>query len=191
MRRLIAVALMMTMCLTACRGADNEAEKEAIRKRTDLLSAGGCRLTAEVTADYGERVYEYTLECDYAYQGKSDIKVIKPEIVEGLSATMEYGNTMLSFDGLSIDTGILAEPELTPLGAVIMMADAWSAGYISGTCFEAADDIECLYVSYLVGYDNDELEYRTWFDKASLKPVKGEIISDGRAVIMIKYTDIY
>ena len=63
MRGLRFCAPMMTLALllTGC-GGGNDSDDLALSMRTHYLSMTGISATAEITADYGERVYQYTAQ---------------------------------------------------------------------------------------------------------------------------------
>lgn len=188
MRKAFALALMMTLLFSACKTAANDPGQAAMDVRTKLLTDGGAELLADVEVCYGERSYTYTLECDFVRDGGSTVTVMAPDIISGISATVSDGGAQLSFDGISLGAGDLEGTELSPMTALPSMAEAWCTGYISNTCAAQIDDTECYFVSYLTGSGDHELEYRTWFDKTTLSPVCGEIVSDGSVVVNMKFT---
>lgn len=187
MRKLAAFALMMTLLFSACKTAANDPGQAALDIRTRLLADGGISLCADIQADFGEKVYDYRLECDYSCDGSSTVTVVEPDIISGISATVSQEGTSLSFDCISLNTGTLEGTELSPMGALPAMAEAWCSGYISNTCAAQIDGADCYFVSYLTGSGSDELEIRTWFDKTALLPVYGEIVSDGSVVIYASF----
>ena len=64
MRRTLAAVLMTALCLlTACGSKETDELQAAMDFRAALLQAEGCTFTAAVTADYGDRSYEFTLDC--------------------------------------------------------------------------------------------------------------------------------
>lgn len=188
MRKVAAFALMMTLLFSACKTAANDPWQAALDIRAGLLADGGTKLSADVQVDYGERVYDYRLECDFARQKGSTVTILEPDIIAGISATVSPSGASLSFDGVSLDTGKLEGTELSPMGALPTMAEAWCSGYISNTCAANINGTDCYFVSYLTGSGSDELEIRTWFDKTTLSPVYGEIVSDGSVVIYASFT---
>ena len=64
-------ALMMTLLfLVGCGGQKvDEAEQLALEIRGQYLSMAGCTATLEMTADYGDRVFECMLELDHTAGG--------------------------------------------------------------------------------------------------------------------------
>lgn len=188
MRKLAAFALMITLLFSACKTAANDPGQAALDVRTRLLADGCISLCADVKADFGEKVYDYRLECEYTCESGSTVTVVEPEIIAGISAAVSQSGASLSFDGISLDTGIIEGTELSPMGALPAMAEAWCSGYISNTCAAQVNGVDCYFISYLTGSGSRELEFRTWFDKTSLLPVYGEIVSDGSVVIYASFT---
>ena len=187
MRKAAAFALMMTLLFSACDTAANDPGQAAMDIRTRLLTDGKISLCADVLVDQTERTYEYTLECDYDRRSGSTVTVMEPELIAGISAIVSDGGAQLSFDGVCLDAGTLEGTELSPLGALPAMAEAWCSGYISNTCAAQIDGTDCYFVSYLTGSGSDETEIRTWFDKTTLLPVYGELVSDGSVVIHARF----
>ena len=55
------ILLLLASALCGCTGADDESQL-ALQLRSDFLAMDGCNGAMEVTADYGQRVYTYTVE---------------------------------------------------------------------------------------------------------------------------------
>ena len=62
-RRLLCVPMMTLVLLTACGGtaAGDPAEELALAVRGEYLAMERCAAEVEITADYGQRVYEFLL----------------------------------------------------------------------------------------------------------------------------------
>ena len=60
----------------------------------------GCSGTMDVTADYGQRVYEYTVSFSSTQKDGMTLVITAPEEVAGITATVENGQTFLKFDGV-------------------------------------------------------------------------------------------
>ena len=54
------IPLVLFLCLSGCQGSVQE-NNLALALRADFLAMDGCSGTMDITADYGERVYEYTV----------------------------------------------------------------------------------------------------------------------------------
>ena len=61
MKKLLALVLMITVTLLCGCSAKGGAEDKAIEIRSKYLGSGELTLAADMTADYGDRVYEYSV----------------------------------------------------------------------------------------------------------------------------------
>lgn len=186
MRRTIAAALMMTLLLCSCKAEANAAQS-ALDIRSAMLASPLLELEATVRADYGDTVYDYTLQCHFTRNGPSTVTILEPELIAGVTASVSDGGSSLSFDGAELDTGKLPNAQLTPMGALPAIAESWCSGYISSSGYERYEGKDCLMVCCLCGYGSEEVEYRTWFLREGYAPVHGEIISGGETVVFMDF----
>ena len=113
MRKLLLCALMMTL-LTGCANAMvSEAEELALSIRGEYLAMDSCAVRASVTADYGQRVYQYEMAA--AVNGEEIVLTLSaPETVAGLTARITGEDSRLEFDGVSLETGPWTGTALPP-----------------------------------------------------------------------------
>ncbi len=176
-RRSFALAILMIMLLTGCRGGD-DAMQTALDFRRELLAAGGCSFSASVEADYGDRVYDFDLDC--AWDGTDGaLTVTAPQSIAGISAVVRNGSSELEFDGVSLDFGPLANGFVAPLSVPWLLGSAWSGDHIA----RAGMDGELSLVTCLKGYEEQELTIQTWFQKNI--PVRTEVLSGGQRVLTV------
>lgn len=114
-------ALMMTLVLplAACGGGEgSEAEEALSRVRGMYLEMTACTGHAEMTADYGQRVYTYGVDFSWQREGESLLTLTAPENVAGTVAHIAAGETALEYDGVMLETGPLNEEGLSPVDAL-------------------------------------------------------------------------
>ena len=180
---LFLCALMLV--LTSCVSSSKNAEESAKDIRT-LLIDSGIVLTAEVKADYGERVYDFTLTYD-TVTGLIEVKA--PEVFEGLTVTVseEEDSTVLTYDGVELDTGPLSEDGLSPVSAIPVLIRQWREGYILESYFETWDSVNALAMRTNI---SDDVVSTSWFDRSTGLPVKSEIASDDQVVIQCIFSGV-
>ena len=86
-RRLLCVPMMTLVLLTACGGtaAGDPAEELALAVRGEYLAMERCAAEVEITADYGQRVYEFLLAA--AVDGEETVLTLRePELAAGITA---------------------------------------------------------------------------------------------------------
>ncbi len=169
-RRIWIIGAAVALLLTGCGSQESEVQ-EALDFRVGLLQATSCRFTAEASADFGERVFEFTADCVYTPQeGRAELVLTAPESVAGISASAQSDGAALSFDGLRLELGQLANGRIAPLQLPKLLGDAWGGGYIESE----AELPDGYLVSYRSGYGDSELLIYTWFNE-QLHPTEAEV----------------
>lgn len=189
-------ALMMTLSLLAgCGGGEQgggaSADELALSIRTEYLAMTACAATVDITADYGQRVYEYTMSVSWQKDGETLLTVIAPENIAGITAHIQNGTGYLEFDGASLETGMLTTEGLSPVEVVPVILDYIFSGYIAECDFEAVGESRQLWFCCR----DPECSPRTgteavfWFDAESHVLSRAEMLSDGYTVIQCDFTD--
>jgi hypothetical protein len=151
-----------------------------------MLEADNLELTTQVTADYGERVFDFTLR----YTGGAEdgtLEIMQPEPIAGLKATVSVSGGTLEFDGVALDTGAVTKDGLSPAQCIPVLISQWQSGYISGCNFEKLGDCETLAVTTDI---TQTVSQRTWFDKKTHLPIKAELYDGGVMVIGCLFENI-
>lgn len=187
MRRVAAIISLciMTTLLTSCVSSSKSAKESAENIRTLLISSD-ISMTASVTADYGERVYDFTLSYDTA---SCLIEVKEPERLAGLTVTVSEGDgsTVLKYDDAELNTGTFDEEGLSPISALPKLVKQWHEGYILESYFETLDDVDAVAIKTNI---SDEVVSISWFDRATGIPVKAEIAIGDQIVIQCIFSEV-
>ena len=189
MRKLLCCVLMTALLLAGCgKAGGNEAEELALTIRGEYLAMERCAARTSITADYGQRVYQY--EMDVSAEGEDmALTLTAPETVAGLTARVTGEDSALEFDGVSVETGPLDENGLTPVSALPALLEAARSGCITA-CALAEDGgllrVDC---GNPEGRPGTGTEYVLWFDAATHALARGEISVDGFRVILCEFFD--
>lgn len=185
MKRIFCLCAVLCLLLSGCAGQEADRRmQEALDLRTDLMASEGCSFKASVSADYGERVYTFSLDCTYVPEQEARLTVTQPEEIAGISAAVSADGTVVTFDGVELAFGELANGRVAPMALPWLLGSAWSSGYISS----AGADGETVLVTYLMGYGEDEVTVETWLDTTGV-PVRCEVIHDGRRYLTVALED--
>lgn len=171
----IVTALVFLLLLTACSA--NQTAEERVLALRERFNAATPRFAAHVTADYGDRVYGFTLRFD---AGASSIQVLAPEVLAGIQIGIAEGGTVLQFEGAELNTGALTADGLSPLSALPTIVAEWNAGHIIEAHYETLHDIRTVVMTTAV---SDTVRHKTWFNAETDIPIQAVILSDGFAVI--------
>ena len=96
------IPLVLLLCLSGCQGSVQE-NNLALALRADFLAMDGCSGTMDITADYGERVYAYTVSFSSTQETGMTMVITAPQEVAGITATIAEGQTYLTFDGVQLE----------------------------------------------------------------------------------------
>lgn len=186
-------ALMMTLLLLAgCGGGGvDEAEQLALDIRAEYLSMAGCTATLDLTADYGDRVFECVLLLDHTAGVETALTVAEPEILEGVAARLREGETLLEFDGMTLETGPLDAEGLSPLEGVPFLLREIQEGFISQWGLETLGETECVRFTTAdpTLAAGEGTEATLWFDKETYALKRGELAAAGVTVLRCEVSD--
>lgn len=176
MRLKIAVPMLLLLLLCAC-GAGETSAQTPVRFRTSLTEAGGCDFAAAVTADYGDYIRQFSLNCS-AEIGNTTLTVTAPDNAAGITAAVSGDKATVSFGDTILAVEEFSTRKISPMAAPYILERAWSTGYISSTGMDG----EWEAVEYLLGYGSDQLTILTCF--SGQLPLRAEI-SDGESTLII------
>ncbi len=178
----ILIALLLTLSLSSCSG--NDVSQTFVDIRAAYLS-GDVVLTADISADYGDRRYDYTLS--YTGDGnRGEVTIITPELISDISAIMDTEKGIsLKCDDAIIDTGTLIGDGTSPVEALPLIVNAVREGYVSEIYTETIDGEAYLAVviDETSAGENKETVYTLWFSQENQSLYKAEISVDGCSVI--------
>lgn len=190
MRKLLFCVPMMTLLLAACGGpaGGSEAEELALTVRGEYLEMTACTARLSITADYGQRVYQYELSA--AAEGEETVLTLSaPDTVAGLTARASGEDSRLEFDGLSVETGPLDGEGLTPVSAFPALLRAAREGYVAACGLEEDGAVLRVDCADPEGTPGEGTETSLWFDADTHALTRGEISVDGFRVILCQVED--
>lgn len=182
-KKLAMLFAVLPLALSGC-AVKNPAQLP-LRFRTALLQAGGCTFTAAVTADYGDTVTAFTLDCVYSPQTGAELTLLEPDSIAGIHARVDASAAFVTFDETQLAFDALANGTLAPLAAPYVLGRCWSEEYIDTTGTEDG----LLRTTYRMGYEKQELIVDVWFSEQPLAPVRAEISYGGRRVLCAQLSD--
>ena len=179
----LAGLLAALLLLTGCGKTQAEPKEPALAFRQQLAKTGGCAFDVELTADYGEHMYVFSLSCDYDTGGDASFTVTAPEEIAGIAGTVTEQGSRLDFEDLALDFGQLANGHVVPLEVPWLLGQCWSGEYIQSV----GRDGDHTVITYLRGYDDGEITVETWLDSRGI-PVHCDISYDGRRCVTAELT---
>lgn len=195
MRRSVCALMMTLLLLSGCskggKSTGRFAEELALGIRTEYLAMTSCAASVDITADYGQRVYEYSMDISWEKDGETKLVVTAPENIAGITARIQDGNSYLEFDGASLETGALSGTGLSPIEALPAVLNWITSGYIGACDFETTG--ECQQFWFICRDPESDpgvgTEAEFWFDPESHALMKAEIMYDGYSVIQCVFRE--
>lgn len=178
----IFVCLLFVIFLFGC---DNHSEiNDAMQLREKILAVDGCEFFAEVTADYGDKIYSFSMVCSFDNEGNMYFNVSAPETISGITGTVKANGGQLTFDEQAIAFPLLADDQLTPISAPWIFMRSIRSGYIHSGGRDENDIYLCLHDNY----EEDALQVDIWLNN-DLQPKRAEILWKNRRILSINITD--
>lgn len=185
MRLKFAAVLMILLCLlSACSSKETDGLQAPMDFRAALLQAGACTFQAQITADYGENVYEFKVDCACSADGTASITVLEPQSIAGITAKISENGDELFYDGMAVAFDLLASGNAAPVCTPSLVVDAWANAFIRA----AGQEGEWLRVTYERGYDEEQLIVECWFDEKNI-PICAEICYNDKTVLKMEVSD--
>ena len=189
MRRLLACVLMMTL-LAACAPAGETPEDAAFHLQDRYRDMAGCSATVDLTADYGDRVYEFTVDAVCRKDGETVLTITAPELIAGITARVAEGETVLEYDGAALSLGDLDGDGLTPVSAIPELFRQAASGYMAEVGW--ADEGRTRLQTVLRDPETPEgagVEFLMLFDRETFAPIRAEMSRDGVTVLTAQFSD--
>lgn len=182
MRRIMVLLLLTALLLCGCGGAENLLAP-AIEFRAALVQAGGCSFTANITADNGEATDEFTLRCEADETGAVRFEVTQPQTLAGITALVSADGGTVTYDGMAMDFGLLADGNVIPAAAPALAVCCWRQEYLAA----AGTDETGYRATYEKDFDEKRLVIDTWFENGI--PIYAEVCYNNRRILKLKLSD--
>lgn len=181
--RKCAVCILLFLLLSGCSQQPDELET-GMELRSKLLQASKCSFVADITADYGDKVHSFSMDCIVDSQGDLTFTVIKPDTISGISGTVNGKGGDFTFDEKVLHFELMAEDTLSPISAPWILMKTLRSGYIASACTENS----MIRLSVDDSFDEDPLRLDIWLN-AWNTPERADILHDGRRILSVSVAD--
>lgn len=158
--------------------------QQALQLRTELLQAGGCRYAADVSVNYDDVRFDFSLDCVCGADGAARMTIRAPRTLAGIAAELSAGSARVEFEDTAVAFGLMADGNLAPMQLPQLLVQALCADYIEA----AGREGDAVRVTYLHGYDEKELTVDVWLSGA-LMPDYAEVSYQGQMLAAMTITD--
>lgn len=155
----------------------------AIKFRAALSQAGGCSFQAAVTADFGDTVQNFSMDCRTDAEGTAEWVLTAPETLAGISATVSDAGGTVTYDGMAVEFGLLANGNVIPAAAPSLAASCWAQEYIAS----AGEENGRYRVTYEKDFDEKRLIVDTWFENGV--PICAEVCYNNQRILKLTISE--
>lgn len=178
MKRAFAALILLMLLCSGCSRSDKGMDRAlAVRQK---LQQSSCSFETEVTADYGDTVYAFGMQCRADTSGNLEFTVTEPETIAGITGTVDSTGGNLTFDETVLAFELLADGQITPVSAPWILIRTLRGGYIHAAAQTDTGTELIIHDSY----EEDSLQLDIWLDENDL-PVEVEILWQGKRIVSL------
>lgn len=175
----VGALFVFLFILTGCSDTPKEIER-GMALRSKILQASSTTFDAEITADYGDKIYTFSMACQGDSQGDMTFTVTAPETISGIAGNITDDGGKLTFDDTALQFDLMADDQVTPVSAPWILLKTLRSGYLTSACMEG----DQLRLTIDDSYEDDALQLDIWLDSADT-PARAEILYDGRRILSL------
>lgn len=153
---------------------------QAIALRQKLLGASQCSFGADITADYGDKLCTFSMDCTADTDGTLHFTVTEPETLAGISGEMRQGEGKLVFADTGLAFPLMADGTLSPVSGPWVFLNTLRSGYLRS----AGADGDFLQLTIDDSFRDDALQLDIWVTEEGA-PVRAEILLGGSRILSL------
>lgn len=175
--KFISVLLVICCLFTGCN-VEDKLLSSATTLRNAVMEAESCSFTAVITADYGDEIYAFQMDCNANREGAMQFTITDPETIAGITGYISKERAALTFDDRVLAFPKLADEQLTPITGPWVFLNTLRSGYLSG-CGKEEEGF-CIYMDD--SYEENMLHLLIYTDDSTV-PIRAEIIYKDRRIL--------
>ncbi len=175
MKRFALVCLVMILL---CGCSADSADMDRAMALRGKLQQKEVTFDVAITADYGDKVHTFAMQCQGDTQGNMKFTVTQPESISGISGTVSKGSGKLTFDNQILAFDILADNLISPVSGPWVLLETLRSGYLTSCSHEG----DLLRVAIDDSYAENALHLEVWLDSNDI-PQQCEVYWQGRRLL--------
>ncbi len=179
MRVKAAVILCFLFLFTGCANTHEPLDR-AISIRNEILNSDSCSFVAEITADYGEKIYTFSMDCQTDKAGNLSFTVKDPATIAGITGKVSSAGGAITFDDKVLAFQTMADGQVSPVTAPWLFMHTLRSGYLKG----CAETDSGLVISIDDSYAEETLHLEITTENDV--PTFAEIFWQGRRMLTVK-----
>jgi hypothetical protein len=173
----VAVVLLVCILLSGCSSGENALDT-GIDLRGKLLKAETVSFCADISADHGDTLDLFSMECRIDSSGTLFFTVTSPDTIAGISGQVTGESGALTFDDTVLYFPLVDQNRLSPVSAPWAFMNAMRSGYLRS----AGTEQEQIRLTFDNSYEEDALQVDVWLNENHL-PRRAEVLCEGLLVL--------
>lgn len=149
-------------------------------KARSKFQSAAFHFRATVSADYGEMIHTFVMDCEADNRGNVEFAVVAPDTISGIRGILKAGSGFLTFDNEVLAFEQLADGQLSPVSAPWVLVNTLRSGYLR----YAAETERGLRLTIDDSYETEPMQVDIWLEAGI--PTGAEILWQGRRILTIK-----
>lgn len=178
MKKWIPLAVLW-LFLGGCSSA-REPLQQAMALRSQILQASSVSFRADITADYGDRLQEFSMDC-LDTRDKLEFTVSAPETISGITGNIRTQGGELTFQGHALAFPLMAQEQISPVSSPWVLMKTLRSGCITSAAREGEQTV----VSMDDSYQDNALHLDLWLSQENL-PQRCEILYQNRRILTLQ-----
>ena len=184
MRRILT-CFCAVLVLTGCASSSGGEMNRALALRGKLLKGESWGFQTEISADFGEKVYDFGMDCQADNKGNVAFTVTAPETISGITGEISAQGGNLTYDGTALAFDLLADGRLSPVSGPWVLVSALRGGSITGV----GEQDGRLVLNVNDSYEDDALTLDVTLDENDL-PARAEIFCQGKRILSMTLKNV-
>ena len=180
--KIIAVYVLISLLLSGCTGQQQMDSAMAFRQK--MTEGAGCGFLCTVTADYGDKLYTFSMDCSFDNAGNMTFSVVKPESISGITGTIGHDGGKLTFDDQALAFELLADGYISPVSAPWFFVKTVRGGFVQSCSQDGANTR----ITFLDTFTEEALQTDVWMDPVNI-PLHCEILWQGRRILSLEVSN--
>lgn len=180
----LSLMLLLVISVLAGCGQSKSSLDQAALLRERILQCDTCEFDGEITVDYGDEVYAFTLHCYMTNDGDVNFSVVSPEVISGIKGVITSESGTITFDDTVLAFEMIVDELVTPIAAPWIMLHALRGGYIQ--CSSSVD--HGFYLQINDSYRGTAVKNEIWLNEAYI-PTRCEMLWNGRRLLSMNITN--
>ena len=178
MKRLASLVLICFF-FSGCSGAEKGLDT-GMELRSKLLKAEKVSFHVDVSADHGDTMDLFSMECSADRNGTVSFTVTAPDSISGITGQIAGEQGTLTFENTALYFPLVAQGRLSPVTAPWILMKTLRSGYLRAAGMEDQQ----LRLTIDDSYEEDALQVDIWLDEQNL-PQRAEVLCEGRLILSL------